>query len=182
MMDSDSKLRPTWTKWHKIKILREPRDKELIGKQSTLQGQSRDGLRDWYFLDPTEQSQLLTGGRQQTAMYKDFKTHNDSVESYNHSEEGDHGRDSLEAYQKNLLDMKYSSDLMRDYNYRFHTDYGTGLGITESARGLQRLAKWWSGDSGTEGKWKVNPFGGGGMTPVVHLRQNAGRCTRSGAI
>ena len=79
MMDADSKLRPTWTKWHKIKILREPRDKELIGKQSTLQGQSRDGLRDWYFLDPTEQSQLLTGGRQQTAMYKDFKTHNDSV-------------------------------------------------------------------------------------------------------
>ncbi len=59
-----SKLRPTWTKWHKIKILREPRDKELVGKQSTLHGQSRDGLRDWYFLDPSEQAQLLTGGRQ----------------------------------------------------------------------------------------------------------------------
>ena len=169
MMDSDSKLRPTWTKWHKIKILREPRDKELVGKQSTLHGQSRDGLRDWYFLDPSEQAQLLKGGRQQTAMYKDFKTHDDNVQSYLHVQDGDRGVDSLQAYQKNLLDMKYASDLMRDYNYRFHTDYGTGLGITESARGLQRLAKWYSGDFGVDGKWKANPFGGPGLSPDIKL-------------
>jgi hypothetical protein len=77
--------------------------------------------------------------------------------------------DSLQAYQKNLLDMKYSSDLMRDYNYRFHTDYGTGLGITESARGLQRLAKWYSGDFGVDGKWKANAWGGPGLTPDIKL-------------
>ena len=185
MMDADSKLRPTWTKWHKIKILREPRDKELVGKQSTLHGQSRDGLRDWYFLDPSEQAQLLTGGRQQTAMYKDFKTHDDSVTSYLHVQDGDRGVDSLQAYQKNLLDMKYSSDLMRDYNYRFHTDYGTGLGITESARGLQRLAKWYSGDFGVDGKWKANPFGHGRVPTSSCTRRSSGNrrpsCTRSGA-
>ena len=168
MMDSDSKLTPTWTKWHKIKILREPRDKEMVGESSTLHGQSRDGLRDWYFLSPEETGQLLLGGSQETPMYKDFKTHDDNVDSYLHVEKGETGTASLAAYQKNLLDLKYSADLMRDYNYRFHKDYGTGLGITESARGLQRLAKWYSGDFSVEGKWKANPFGHG-LTQETHL-------------
>ena len=168
MMDANSKLTPTWTKWHKIKILREPRDKDLQGDTATLHGQSRDGLRDWYFLDPEETGQLLLGGTQESPMYKDFTTHDDSVESYMHTDKGDSGTASLAAYQKNLLELKYSADLMRDYNFRFHKDYGTGLGITESARGLQRLAKWYSGDFGVDGKWKQNPFGHG-LTPDIHL-------------
>ena len=37
-----------------------------------------------------------------------------------------------------------------------------------AARGLQRLAKWYSGDFGVDGKWKANPFGHG-LTPDIHL-------------
>ena len=62
---------------------------------------------------------------------------------------------SVRAYQKNLLDLKYSVDLMRDYNFRFHKDYGTGLGITEAARGLQRTAQWMTGDTTDDGKASV---------------------------
>ena len=151
MMDSDSKLRPTWTKWHKIKILREPRDKDLKGETSTLAGQHKDALRDWYFLSPSESAQLLdTRGR--TAMYKDFSTHNDNVDSYNRMGKSKQSYASVQAYQKNLLDLKYSVDLMRDYNFRFHKDYGTGLGITEAARGLQRTAQWMTGDTTDDGE------------------------------
>ena len=147
IMDSDSKLRPTWTKWHKIKILREPRDKDLQGETSTIVGQHKDALRDWYFLDPTETAQLLDT-RGQTAMYKDFSTHNDNVDSYNRMDESKQYYPNVRAYQKNLLDLKYTVDLMRDYNFRFHKDYGTGLGITEAARGLQRTAEWMTGAMG----------------------------------
>ena len=81
-------------------------------------------------------------------MYKDFSTHNDNVDSYNRMDESKQYYPNVRAYQKNLLDLKYTVDLMRDYNFRFHKDYGTGLGITEAARGLQRTAEWMTGAMG----------------------------------
>ena len=57
-------------------------------------------------------------------MYKDFSTHNDNVDSYNRMDESNQYYPNVRSYQKNLLDLKYSVDLMRDYNFRFHKDYG----------------------------------------------------------
>ena len=130
--------------------------------------QLKDGLRDWFFLSPEENQRVLHIGTDGKALsvqqvlalpkFSDFETFDDDPARYSMSTNGRH---DAARWQKDMLDLKYSFDLMNQFHNEFNPDEGVFHNISGGTQGLYRVTNWNTGDDDEDGVLQnmVGPMG-----------------------